>query len=83
MRAVTSLSCSVLTSDFAGVQLCNLLCLLIIKVLLALLFRDIVHQISKLIFYITHISASFPTVTPLETDEHWNIVDVTTSVDFH
>ena len=31
------------------------------KVLLALLFRDIVHQISKLIFYVTHISASFPT----------------------
>ena len=32
------------------------------KVLLALLFRDIVHQISKLIFYVTHISASFPTI---------------------
>ena len=34
------------------------------KVLLVLLFRDIVHQISKLIFYVTHISASFPTDLP-------------------
>ena len=39
------MSCSVLTSDFAGVQLCNLVCSLIFKVLLVLLFCDIVHQI--------------------------------------